>query len=113
VSEEAMSCPTCGGSVLVDGTCPECDLGLTPTKTVKVILFKPSGKFYTDERWKIPDQVPLDRGTPAYAQGLRIRSVVGPFDMIHSPDFRRIDGGAVLIESQEPWGFPHLFNAEV
>lgn len=28
-----------------------------------------------------------------------------------SPDFRRIDGGAVLVDSQEPWGYPHLFPA--
>lgn len=56
-----------------------------------VILFKPSGKYCTQEDWEVPG------------------SAIGPFDMIFSPDFRRIDGGAVLIPTQEPWGYPHLF----
>lgn len=60
----------------------------------KVILFKESGKYYTEEFWEIPD------------------GAIGPFDMRNSKDFHRIGGGAVLVESQEPWGFPHLFNAE-
>lgn len=59
--------------------------------TANVILFKPTGKFYTEEPWEIPDDA------------------IVPFDMIRSKDFRRIDGGAVLVETQEPWGFPHLF----
>jgi hypothetical protein len=58
---------------------------------VRATLFKPSGKYYTEEDWKIPEDA------------------IGPYDMERSPDFRRIGGGAVLIESQEPWGFPHLF----
>lgn len=58
---------------------------------VRVTLFKPSGKFYTSEDWRIPEEA------------------IGPFDMDRSPDFRRIDGGAVLIDSYSPWGFPHLF----
>lgn len=58
---------------------------------VKVILFKRSGKYYTEEEWEVPERA------------------IGPWDMYTSIDFRRIDGGAVLIESQEPWGFPHLF----
>lgn len=57
----------------------------------EVILFKPSGKYYTTDWWRIP---PL---------------AIGPYDMQDSPDFRRISGGAVLIVSQAPWGFPHLF----
>lgn len=56
-----------------------------------VFLFKPSGKYYTRESWRIP----------AHA--------IGPYDMERSPNFHRIDGGAVLIDSQEPWGYPHLF----
>jgi hypothetical protein len=56
-----------------------------------VILFKPSGKYYTEETWRIPE------------------GAIGPYDMDKSSDFRRISGGAVLIESQEPWGYPHLF----
>jgi hypothetical protein len=59
----------------------------------KVILFKPSGKYYTEEEWTVPD--------PA----------LGPYDMAQSPDFRRISGGAVLVVSQEPWGYPFLFSA--
>ena len=56
-----------------------------------VILFKPSGKYYTEEKWRIPP------------------GAIGPYDMSASPDFRRIGGGAVLVNTQEPWGFPHLF----
>lgn len=36
------------------------------------------------------------------------RPAMGPYDMDQSPDCRRIGGGSVLVESQEPWGFPHL-----
>jgi hypothetical protein len=64
------------------------------TSKATVILFKPSGKYYTEERWRIPD------------------GAIGPFDMDQSPDFRRIAGGPVLVETQEPWGFPHLFPAK-
>lgn len=69
----------------------------------KVILFKPNGKYYTEEEWRIPEQVPSE------SRPGQTRKVIGPYDMEHSPDFRRISGGAVLVESQEPWGFPHLF----
>ena len=55
-----------------------------------VILFKPGGKYYTEEAWEIP------HGT------------IGPYDMDKSPDFRRIDGAPVLIDS-DVWGYPHLF----
>lgn len=56
-----------------------------------VVLFKPSGKYYTEEQWRVPD------------------GAIVPADMKRSPDFRRISGGAVLVDSQEPWGYPHLF----
>lgn len=59
--------------------------------TANVVLFKPSGKYYTEEPWEVP------------------AGAIGPYDMVRSKDFRRIDGGAVLVETQEPWGFPHLF----
>lgn len=42
---------------------------------------------------------------------------IGTYDMDHSPDFRRIGGGAVLVEREaswsgdENWGFPHLFQS--
>lgn len=58
----------------------------------EAILFKDSGKYYTAENWEIPDDA------------------IGPMDMAHSKDFRRIGDGAVLIPSQEPWGFPWLIN---
>lgn len=61
----------------------------------EIILFKPSGKYYTTEYWDIPEDA------------------IGPWDMRNSQDFRRIEGGAVLIPTQEPWGYPHLINAEV
>lgn len=56
-----------------------------------VILFKPSGRYYTEEQWEIPE------------------NAVGPYDMRFSIDFRRIDYGPVLVDTQEPWGYPHLF----
>lgn len=66
---------------------------VTKTRThyaAEVILFKESGKYYTTEYWSIPD------------------GAIGPYDMRNSPDFRRIGDGAVLVVTQEPWGFPHL-----
>lgn len=57
---------------------------------VTVILFRASGKYYTEEEWEIPE------------------NAIGPWDMERSKDFRRIDNGPILIPSQEPWGFPHL-----
>lgn len=67
-----------------------------------VILFKPSGKYYTEEDWRIPTEADLPD------DALR-GDLVGPFCMMHSPDFRRIGTGAVLVGTQEPWGYPHLF----
>lgn len=58
----------------------------------KVILFRDSGKYYTEEEWRVPEDA------------------IGPQDMERSPDFRRISGsGAVYVKSQQPWGYPHLF----
>lgn len=57
----------------------------------RVVLFKPSGKYYTEEYWEVPPDA------------------IGPYAMKDSPDFRRIGSGAVLVDTQEPWGFPHLF----
>lgn len=56
----------------------------------KVILFRESGKYYTEEEWTIP------------------ANAIGPYDMRESVDFRRIGNGAVLVETQEPWGYPCL-----
>lgn len=55
-----------------------------------VILFKPGGKYYTEEQWTVPEHA------------------LGPFDMYDSPDYRTIGGGPVLVVAQEPWGYPHL-----
>jgi hypothetical protein len=68
---------------------------MSTERRAHVLLFKPSGKFYTEEDWRIPADRP------------RL-----PSDMLHSPDFRRIAGGPVLVEG-EPWGYPHLFPADV
>lgn len=81
---------------------------LRAPKKATVILFKPSGKYYTQEEWTIPDSVP----DHSELRGAFKRKVVGPYDLRHSPDFRRIGGGAVLVPEQEPWGYPHLFPAE-
>ena len=61
----------------------------------EVELFKPSGKYYTTEHWRVP------------------ADAIGPHGMERSPDFRRIADGAVLIVTQEPWGYPHLFPGVV
>lgn len=66
----------------------------TTSGMAKVILFKRSGKYYTEEEWRIPKNCII----PAY--------------MDRSEDFRRIDGGAVLVPTQEPWGYPQLFPSE-
>jgi hypothetical protein len=77
-------------------------------RRAKVILFKPSGKYYTEEAWRIPAQV--EDYSPK--RGNYVRRPILPSDMLQSPDFRRIDFGAVLVVSQEPWGYPHLFPSE-
>lgn len=72
-------------------------MAITVTQTwnmAKVILFKESGKYYTEEYWDIPEDA------------------IGPFDMKNSKDFRRIGNGAVLVPTQEPWGYPHLITQE-
>jgi hypothetical protein len=52
--------------------------GKAPTHAT-VQLFKPGGKWYTDESWRIPPGA---------------------------------IGGPVLVETQEPWGYPFLLAAE-
>lgn len=61
-------------------------------KRAEITLFKPGGKYYTTEKWRIP--------SPCLV----------PDEMVNSPDFRRIDGGPVLVETQEPWGYPALLS---
>lgn len=75
---------------------------------VRVELFKPTGKWYTDDEWRIPTIV----RDHSEIRGDYRRAAIGPHDMIQSPDFRRIGGGAVLVPSQEPWGYPFLFPGD-
>lgn len=76
--------------------------------TAKVILFKPNGKYYTEEEWRIPTREEA-RAQSGFLGG----DMMVPYCMKYSPDFRRISGGAVLVETQEPWGYPHLFPGVV
>lgn len=72
-----------------------------------VILFKPSGKYYTEQTWRIPTLEEAQK-----CEGFLPGDMVLPYVMRHSPDFRRVSGkGAVLIPTQEPWGYPHLIPA--
>jgi hypothetical protein len=77
-------------------------------RKVEVILFKPSGAYYTEEEWTVPDLV----RDWSEQRGEYTRYAMLPADMKQSPDFRRIDGGPVLVPTQEPWGYPHLFPGE-
>ena len=68
------------------------------TRRATVTLFTRSGKYYTSESWRRPF------------------GAVGPSEMCASPDFRQINGGAVLVEAEagdefpndENWGVPHI-----
>lgn len=106
-----------------DHPCPRC----TEPKRVKaeVVLFKPSGKYYTTEHWRIPtkEDAMLSIKEAELLYGIQKEIVpdpslisgdlIIPYSMIYSPDFRRIGGGAVLVVSQEPWGYPHLFPSRL
>lgn len=71
------------------------------TRTATVTLFKPSGKYHMQAAWRVPV------------------AAVGPDDMVLSPDYQSIDGGAVLVDADaseeypdaENWGYPHLLSA--
>lgn len=96
-----------GGAVIWDPDCQgPCDCPGEKEPRAKVILFRKGGKYYTEETWRRPTamQVAAGGGTPG--------DTVGPYSMRFSPDFRRIDGGPVLVETQEPWGYPHLIPAD-
>jgi poly-beta-hydroxyalkanoate depolymerase len=75
----------------------------------KVILFRHSGKYYTEEEWEVPTsaaeaaQVAIERRLIFFPGDMTV-----PYVMRYSKDFRRIDDGKVLVVSQEPWGYPHL-----
>lgn len=72
---------------------------MTDSNTATVVLFKPSGNYYTTESWRTPE------------------GAFGPYDMRFSPDFWQVDGtGMVLVTSEaefdgdENWGFPFLLE---
>ena len=67
-----------------------------------VILFKESGKYYTEEQWIIPDADQVSAG------GGNNGDTTTPYCMKYSPDFHRVSNGPVLVPTQEPWGYPHL-----
>lgn len=69
-----------------------------------VILFKPSGKYYTDSLWEIPTLAQVLAGG-----GNRGDAMI-PYCMRYSPDFQ--PGWIALVETQEPWGYPHLILPE-
>lgn len=83
-------CSVCGDPD--DHGCVPHSVAVGPVRAL-VSLFKPNGKWYTDEHWRIP------------------KGAVGPWSMADSPDFHRIACGPVLVDAQEPWGFPHLIPA--
>ena len=72
-----------------------------PVRTATVMLFKASGKYSTTQSWRAPT------------------CAIGPWDMNQSPDFRRLDGGQVLVLSDadtdsfpgdENWGYPQILT---
>jgi hypothetical protein len=77
---------------------PEATSPTAKTRRATVTLFKPSGKYYTSESWRVP------------------YGATQASDMCKSPDFRQINGGAVLVETDageefpenENFGVPHL-----
>lgn len=72
------------------------------TRTAVVTLFKSSGKYSFKSAWQVPV------------------NATEPVDMLLSPDFQQVKGGAVLVEAEageeypeaENWGYPQLFTAE-
>lgn len=83
-------------------TSPAATPSVQADRTASVTLFKKSGKYYTIQAWRVP------------------ADAISPADMRRSPDFRRISGGAVLVDTDaavefpgaENWGIPHLFPSE-
>lgn len=75
----------------------------------KVLRFKPSGKYYDEDEWEIPTAEELERKQRNVERPYRHYEFT-PTCMLLSKDFSRVSGtGAVLVVTQEPWGFPHLF----
>ena len=63
--------------------------------TARVVRIKDSGKYYTEEQWRIPEN--------AYY----------PRNMAKSPDARLEDGGIYFVPAQYPWGYEEIINPPV
>lgn len=74
----------------------------------KVLLFKDSGKYCMEKEWEIPTAEELEEIQANMPKEYRVGDY-SPQCMIFSKDFNRVNGtGPVLVEEQEPWGFPCL-----
>lgn len=60
--------------------------------TARVVRIKDTGKYYTEEQWRIPEN--------AYY----------PRSMAESPDARLDDGGIYIVPAQYPWGYEEIIN---
>lgn len=60
--------------------------------TARVVRIKDSGKYYTAEKWRIPENAHCPR------------------DMDNSPDARLENGGIYIVPAQYPWGYEEMIN---
>lgn len=60
--------------------------------TARVVRIKDSGKYYTEESWRIPENAHYPR------------------NMANSPDARLGDGGIYIVPAQYPWGYEEIIN---
>lgn len=77
-------------SATIDRWNPECPVH----QGAKIITFRESGKYYTEEKWEIP------------------KHAIGPYHMADSGDYELWRAAHptwfALVPDQEPWGYPHL-----
>ena len=60
--------------------------------TARVVRIKDSGKYYTEEEWRIPE------------------NAFFPRSMADSPDARLDDGSIYVVPAQYPWGYEEVIN---
>lgn len=60
--------------------------------TARVVRIKDSGKYYTEEEWRIPE------------------NAFFPRSMANSPDARLENGGIYIVPAQYPWGYEEMIN---
>lgn len=60
--------------------------------TARVVRIKDSGKYYTEEEWRIPENAHCPR------------------DMADSPDARLDDYSIYVVPAQYPWGYEEIIN---